>query len=117
MRLAVPESHPSVNVRRRQARCLLAADETPLTVLAWNCAARARTRAGGFVGPSEELESARLTQLTFEGLTLELKTVDLGSGFDTRMRRALTSTSVLFDSPCHCADQVQEKLIAMFYAD
>ena len=54
------------------------------------------------------MEKARLTQLTFEGLTLELTTIELGPepAFGGRLERKVWSTSVLFEEPCNCAAQV-----------
>lgn len=70
--------------------------------------------AGNVMGPTEELEAAKLTQLTFEGFSLELRTLDLADTFDSHLKRSVVSTSVLFDRRCMCPDDVEEQLIAMF---
>ena len=62
----------------------------------------------------EELEQARMSQLNFDGLTLELTTVDVGAALDGRLRRSVFSTSLLFARPCTCAEHVEEQLVSMF---
>ena len=77
-----------------------------------------RVHAGEALSPTEEVEKARLTQLTFEGLTLELTTIDLGPlSQNSRLERKVWSTSVLFPARCTCAEQVEEQLIELFSAD
>ena len=67
------------------------------------------------IAPMEEVERARLTQLTFEGLTLELTTVDLAvESANGRLERKVWSTSVLFPMPCNDPYEVEEALIRMF---
>lgn len=67
------------------------------------------------IGDTEELEKARLTQLTFEGLSLELTTIDLTyDDIGGRIKRSTSSTSILFPQSCSDADQVETELIAMF---
>jgi hypothetical protein len=63
---------------------------------------------------TEELERARLTQLTFNGLTLELTTVELGASLERRLQRSVWSTSLLFNEICTDAEQVEEQLVSMF---
>jgi len=65
----------------------------------------------------EELEGAKLIQLTFEGLSLELTTSDPKSFDGIRMSRKVWSTSILFDGACTNADEVEEALISMFTHD
>jgi hypothetical protein len=76
----------------------------------------ALSQASEALSPTEEVEKARLTQLTFEGLTLELTTIELGPepAFGGRLERKVWSTSVLFEEPCNCPDEVEEELIQMF---
>ena len=79
------------------------------------------------LSPTESVDRAVLTQLTYAGLTLELTTVDYarmdepcaaaeggseGGGLDRRV----WSTSVLFPRSCGTAEQVEGELIDMFYA-
>ena len=73
-------------------------------------------QASEALAPTEEVEKARLTQLTFEGLTLELTTIELGPepAFGGRLERKVWSTSVLFEEPCNCPEEVEEELIQMF---
>ena len=74
------------------------------------------SQASEALSPTEEVEKARLTQLTFEGLTLELTTIELGPepAFGGRLERKVWSTSVLFEEPCNCPEEVEEELIQMF---
>ena len=65
--------------------------------------------------PSEQLERATLTQLNFEGLSLACETLLLGDeAFGDKLERRRWSTSVLFDSPCATAEEVEDRLVAMF---
>ncbi|KAL3909452.1 MAG: hypothetical protein SGPRY_009422 [Prymnesium sp.] len=67
--------------------------------------------------PTEEVEAARLTQLTFEGLTLALETIDVADALtgNDKIRRRGFDVSILFDSPCDNASDVEDRLIEMFY--
>ena len=74
--------------------------------------------------PTEEVLSARMTQLTFEGLSLEVETRDVlgemlsddaGAGSAGR-HRSTTDVSILFDSPTASAEQTEDALIRMFAA-
>ena len=65
--------------------------------------------------PTEECERARLTQLNFDGLSLELETIELGDeSVGQRMQRRKWSTSVLFDTPCTSPEEVEDRLVGMF---
>ena len=55
--------------------------------------------AGDAIGPTEELESVRLTQLTYVELCLEMKSLDLGNEFGSHLK-LLTDSCVIFDTPC-----------------
>ena len=65
------------------------------------------------LSPTAELDGVVLTQLTFEGLTLQLHTVEMGMGLEERLVRQRSELSVLFDTPCACAEDVEERLIGM----
>jgi len=72
------------------------------------------------LSPTEQVERATVTQLTFEGLSLELNTVDVTGyslDFDMKTRRKVWSTSVLFERPCNNADEVECRLIEMFQSN
>ena len=62
--------------------------------------------------PGEQLDRALLTQLTFEGLCLDLETVDLMRG-ESLVRRRF-GVCVLFAQPCTSAAETEDQLIAMF---
>ena len=67
------------------------------------------------LSPTEEVDKARMTQVTFEGITLELTTVDLGvAQLSGRLERQVWSTSVLFPVKCRSPDEVEDQLIQMF---
>ena len=89
---------------------------TPLACLVRLLKFYALSQASEALSPTEEVEKARLTQLTFEGLTLELTTIELGPepAFGGRLERKVWSTSVLFEEPCNCPEEVEEELIQMF---
>ena len=70
--------------------------------------------AGDAIGPTEELESVRLTQLTYVGLCLEMKSLDLGNEFGSHLKRTVTDSCVIFDTPCTNPSEVEEKLIDLF---
>jgi hypothetical protein len=68
---------------------------------------------------TEQVEQAKLTQLTFEGLSLELTTLDAGAAsagayslelqdeeFGASVTRQTWSTSILFANRCQSADEV-----------
>lgn len=69
------------------------------------------------LSPLEQVERAHLTQLTFEGLLLELTTVDFAEGEGERINRRVWSTSIMFHRPCASTADVEEALIAMFSVD
>ena len=51
--------------------------------------------------PTEQIERATLTQLNFEGLSLECETIVLGEdAVGETIQRRRWSTSVLYDRPC-----------------
>jgi hypothetical protein len=57
-----------------------------------------------------------MTQLTFEGLTLEMSTLDIGPtplGENQRSARRTCEVSLLFDEPCASADDTEDRLVAM----
>uniref|UniRef100_A0A7S0P4H7 Uncharacterized protein n=1 Tax=Calcidiscus leptoporus TaxID=127549 RepID=A0A7S0P4H7_9EUKA len=65
--------------------------------------------------PTEELERATLTQLNFEGLSLECDTIVFGDQVLGReMQRRRWSTSLVFDAPCTTPEQVEDQLVKMF---
>jgi len=70
---------------------------------------------------SEELLSAKMIQLTFEGLSLEVESIELADAMlaepqttTSAFQRRRTQVSILFDSPCESTEQVEDKLIGMF---
>ena len=65
--------------------------------------------------PTEQLEKATLTQLNFEGLSLECETILLSDEeLGGVLKRFRWSGSVLYDTPCRSAEEVEDRLIAMF---
>mmetsp|Transcript_35533 Transcript_35533/g.86356 ORF Transcript_35533/g.86356 Transcript_35533/m.86356 type:complete len:264 (+) Transcript_35533:67-858(+) len=68
------------------------------------------------LSPTEEVERAHLTQLTFEGLTLKLNTAELASAItgSERLTRRSFDVCILFESPCASAADAEDRLIAMF---
>lgn len=65
--------------------------------------------------PTEQLEKATLSQLNFEGLSLECETILLGDEeLGGVLKRFRWSGSVLYDTPCRSAEEVEDRLIAMF---
>ena len=65
--------------------------------------------------PTEQLEKATLTQLNFEGLSLECETILLSDEeLGGVLKRFRWSGSVLYDTPCRSAEEVEDQLIAMF---
>ena len=74
----------------------------------------ALTQGSDALSPYEEVEKASMTQLTFEGFTLELTTVDLSG---QSLSRKVWTTSIIFDLPCDSAEMVEQKLIDMFSDD
>ena len=77
------------------------------------CALR---HARGAFEPMEQLESARLTQLNFEGLSLACETIVLADeAMGERIERRRWSTSVLFDGPCTSAAEVEDRIVAMLH--
>ena len=77
-----------------------------------------RLERSRFLSPTETVEQSKITQLTFEGLSLELTTLDMGAYSlefgEARVARQTWSTSILFASPCHSADEVENSLLRMF---
>ena len=70
--------------------------------------------------PTEQLETAKLTQLTFEGLSLEVETLELmeedvafGGRATNRSPRKFWSFALLFERPCADAEEVETSLIQM----
>ena len=66
---------------------------------------------------TEQVEQAKLMQLTFEGLSLELTTLDVGTyslEFGESVTRQTWSTSILFANRCQSADEVENMLVQMF---
>ena len=76
------------------------------------CAQHARDA----LSPTEQVENAKMAQLTFEGLSLELTTLDISAyALDaTSLKRKTWSTSILFANRCQSADEVERTLIQMF---
>jgi len=73
------------------------------------------------LAPTETVEMARLTQITFQGLSLELTTLDMG-GYSleldqTTTRRQVWQTSIIFPNVCASADDVENELIRMVTED
>ena len=71
------------------------------------------------LSPTEQVEKAKLTQLTFEGLTLELVTLDVGAyslevGGTRTLTRQPLPVSILFPNRCQSADDVEAMLVRMF---
>lgn len=68
------------------------------------------------LSPTEQVENAKMAQLTFEGLSLELTTLDISAyALDaTSLKRKTWSTSILFANRCQSADEVERTLIQMF---
>ena len=65
--------------------------------------------------PTEHLEKATLTQLTYEGLSLECETILLGDEkMGDQMQRRRWSASILFEAPCTSAEEVEDALVTMF---
>lgn len=60
--------------------------------------------------PTEDLEGALLTQINLEGITLELRTVDLEASF----RKRRSEVSLLYEEPCNSLVDVEETLVRMF---
>ena len=68
------------------------------------------------LSPTELVEEATVTQLTFEGLSLELTTLDVGGyslEFGETVMRQTWSTSILFANRCQSADEVEDMLVMM----
>lgn len=69
------------------------------------------------LSPTEQVEQAKMTQLTYEGLSLELTTSDIGTyslDFEAQITRHTWSTSILFSNRCQSADEVEDMLVQMF---
>ena len=85
------------------------------------------------LSPTEEVESATMVQLTYQGLSLEITSVELpgqprGQPFpknpnnqlqgasprDGRLVRNVWSTSILFARTCSSPEEVEQELIEMF---
>ena len=71
------------------------------------------------LSPTEQVEKAKLTQLTFEGLSLELVTLDVGGyslelGATRTLTRQPLSVAVLFPNRCQSADDVESMLVRLF---
>ena len=78
--------------------------------------------------PTEQLQTARMTQLTYEGLSIEVETIELMDDGFTRgplatsrklwstreAPRKVWSTSVLFDRACANPEDVESMLIDLF---
>ena len=77
-----------------------------------------RLEPSRWLSPTETVEQCRLTQLTYEGLSLELKTLDLGAYSlefgEARVTRQKWSTSILFANRCQSAEEVEMTLLRMF---
>ena len=68
------------------------------------------------LSPTEQVEHAKMSQLTFEGLSLELTTLDIAAldAAAATVRRKTWSTSILFTNRCQSAYEVESMLIRMF---
>ena len=69
------------------------------------------------LSPTEQVEQATLTQLNFEGLSLELTTLDVDCyslDFGMQLTRSTWSTSILFANRCQSAAEVEGMLVRMF---
>ena len=69
--------------------------------------------------PTESLERAQMTQLCYDGFTMQVVSSDLleaaaAADADAQgIRRRLSEVSVLFESPCASADEVEDQIVAM----
>jgi hypothetical protein len=112
---ATPLRAPAPRSQRRSAGLAAAQPRVPLSRWRRLLKYYALRHAREALSPTEEVDKARLTQLTFEGLTLELTTVEYaGDEAEGRLKRTVWATSVLFAAPCSCAEEVEERLIVMF---
>ena len=66
---------------------------------------------------TEQVEQATLTQLTFEGISLDLTTLEVGAyslELGEKVLRQTWSTSILFANRCQSAEEVENMLVMMF---
>jgi len=69
------------------------------------------------LSPTEQVEQATLTQLNFEGLSLELTTLDVDCyslDFGMQLTRSTWSSSIVFPNRCQSAEEVEGLLVHMF---
>ena len=68
------------------------------------------------LSPTEQVERATMSQLTFEGLSLELTTLDVAAldSSACTLRRKTWSASILFDNRCQSPYEVESMLIRLF---
>ena len=68
--------------------------------------------------PTECLERAQMTQLCYDGFTVQMKTADLLESAvmedpDAGIRRRLSEVSLLFDPPCNSNTEVEDRILKM----
>jgi hypothetical protein len=76
------------------------------------------THAREVISPTEELEHAQMTQMCFEGFTVQLVAIDLWShearGYEDQVGLRTTSeVSLLFDPPCRCEAEVEDRIVEL----
>jgi hypothetical protein len=82
------------------------------------------THARDAISPTEELEKAQMTQMCFEGFTVQLVALDLwsheshdgwGHGSEVGLRKT-SELSLLFDPPCGCEAEVEDRIVELTMA-
>lgn len=73
--------------------------------------------ARGALGPTEETEATRMTQLNLEGFTLERASAGFEITEDGLLEQRSSQVSILFDGPCVSPAAVEDVLVGMLTAD
>lgn len=81
------------------------------------------THARDVISPNDELEQALMTQMCYEGFTVQLVAIDLwshdthGRGHDAEVGlRKTYEVSLLFYPPCRCESEVEDRIIELTMA-